>query len=101
MSVPVILRAEAEADIENIHIDLEQVRSGLGSRFAFEMRLVLERIESMPHLHGLVWNDVRAVRVKKFRYIVYYVVFADRIEVLAVMHGSRDSSAWQSRVGNS
>jgi hypothetical protein len=26
------------------------------------------------------------------------VVFADRVEVIAVMHGSRDASAWQSRI---
>ena len=32
MSLPVILRPEAEADIQKIHIDLEQVRAGLGTR---------------------------------------------------------------------
>jgi len=41
---------------------------------------------------------VRAARLRKFRYVVYYVVFADRVEVLGVLHGSRDGSVWQSRV---
>jgi plasmid stabilization system protein ParE len=59
---------------------------------------VLERIEAMPELYGLVWQDVRAARLKKFRQVVYYAVFPDRVEVLAVLHGSRDASAWQSRV---
>jgi plasmid stabilization system protein ParE len=45
-----------------------------------------------------VWQDVRAARLRKFRHVVYYVAFADRVEVLAVLHGSRDPSAWQSRV---
>jgi toxin ParE1/3/4 len=62
------------------------------------VREVLERIEAMPELYGVVWQDVRAARLRKFRYLVYYVVFADRVEVLAVMHASRDASAWQSRV---
>ena len=56
-----------------------------------------ERIESMPELYSQVWQDVRAARLRKFRHLVYYVVFADRVEVLAVMHGSRHASTWQSR----
>jgi plasmid stabilization system protein ParE len=59
---------------------------------------VLERIESMPEMYGRVWQDVRAARLRKFRYILYYVVFADRVEVLGVIHGSQDAGAWQSRV---
>jgi toxin ParE1/3/4 len=98
MSLPVILRPAADADIHRTHDELEQAQVGLGDRFVAGVREVLERSEAMPELYGLVWQDVRAVRLKKFRYVVYYVVFPDRVEVLAVLHGSRDASAWQSRV---
>ncbi len=98
MSLPVIVRPEAQADIQEIHDDLERVRAGLGMQFAARLREILERIEAMPELYGIVWQDVRAVRLKQFRYVVYYVVFPDRVEVLAVAHGSRDASSWQSRV---
>ena len=98
MSLPVILRPGAEADIQLIHDELERVRVGLGDRFVARVREVLERVEAMPEIYGLVWQDVRAARLRKFRHVVYYVVFADRVEVLAVLHGSRDASAWQSRV---
>jgi plasmid stabilization system protein ParE len=98
VSLPVILRPTADADVQAIHDELEQVQHGLGNRFVARVRDVLERIESMPGMYGVVWQDVRAARLKKFRYLVYYVVFADRVEVLAVMHGSRDAPAWQSRV---
>jgi len=98
VSLPVILRPSAEADIQAVHDDLEQSQAGLGDRFVARVREVLERIESMPEMYGLVWQDVRAARLRKFRHVVYYVVFADRVEVLAVMHGSRDASSWQSRV---
>jgi plasmid stabilization system protein ParE len=97
MSLPVILRPLAEADIEATHDELEQLQAGLGARFIARVRETLERIEAMPEMYGLVWQDVRAARLRKFRHVVYYVVFADRVEVLAVMHGSRDASAWQSR----
>lgn len=97
MSLPVILRDEAEADIQVARDQLEAVRVGLGSQILSRVREVLARIEKMPELHGKVWDDVRAARLKQFRYIVYFIVLADRIEALAVLHGARDSSAWQSR----
>lgn len=98
MSIPVLLRPLAEADVAEIFGDLEFVRAGLGKRFLARLREVLERIEWMPEMFGVVWNDVRAVRLRKFRYIVYYAVHADRVEVLAVLHSARDESVWQSRM---
>jgi plasmid stabilization system protein ParE len=98
VTLPVILRPQAEADIRAAHDVMEQAQAGLGARFATRVREVLERIESMPNMYGAIWQDVRAARLKRFRYVVYYVAFADRVEVLAVMHGSRDTPAWQSRL---
>jgi len=48
-------------------------------------------------MYGVVWEDVRAVKLRRFRYVVYYMVLKDRVEVLAVLHGSRDESSWKSR----
>jgi|ERR1019366_2742673 plasmid stabilization system protein ParE len=98
MSLPVILRPIAEADVVDIFGDLEAIRAGLGKRFITQLRDILERIELMPELYGLVWQDVRAVRLRKFRYVVFYIVRTDRVEVLAVLHSSRDASTWQSRI---
>lgn len=97
MSLPVILRHEAEVDIQGARDQLEAVRVGLGNQVLARVREVLARIEKMPEFHGKVWEDLRAARLKQFRYIVYFIVLEDRIEVLAVLHGARDPSAWQSR----
>lgn len=97
MSLPVILRHEAEVDIQGARDELEAVRVGLGNQVLARLREVLARIEKMPELHGKVWEDVRAARLKQFRYIVYFIVLADRVEVLAVLHSARDPLAWQSR----
>ena len=97
MSLPVILRHEAEVDVQEARDQLESVRVGLGTQVLARVREVLARIEKMPELHGKVWQDVRAARLKQFRYIVYFIVLADRVEVLAVLHGARDPSSWQSR----
>ena len=97
MSLPVILRHAAEVDIQEARDQLEAIRVGLGNQVLARVREVLARIEKMPELHGKVWQDVRAARLKQFRYIVYFIVLADRVEVLAVLHGARDPSSWQSR----
>ena len=96
MSLPVILRQEAEVDVQEARDQLEAVRVGLGTQVLARVREVLARIEKMPELHGKVWQDVRAARLKQFRSIVYFIVLADRVEVLAVLHGARDPSSWQS-----
>ena len=97
MSLPVILRHEAEVDIHEARDQLEAIRVGLGNQVLARVQEVLARIEKMPELHGTVWEDVRAARLKQFRYIVYFIVLADRVEVLAVLHSARDPSSWQSR----
>jgi toxin ParE1/3/4 len=98
VSLPVILRPAADADVLATHADLEFVRAGLGKRFVARVREVLERIEAMPEMYAAIWQDVRAARLRKFRHVVYYVVFGDRVEVLAVLHGSRDETAWKARL---
>jgi plasmid stabilization system protein ParE len=97
MTLPVILRPEAEADVGEIYQYLEEIRIGLGEQFSSRLRERLQQIESMPEMFGVVWRDVRAVRLRKFQYVVYYVVLAERVEVLAVIHGARHESSWRSR----
>lgn len=97
MSLPVILRPEAEADVQDACDQLEAVRAGLGKQFLARLRNVLLRVEEMPELHGKVWEDVRATRLKQFRYVVYFVVLPENVDVLGVLHSGRDPSTWQSR----
>lgn len=97
MSLPVVVRAAARVDIQDGRDWFEQQRAGLGREFVTEVLKVLERIEAMPQMYGLVWQQVRATGVKRFGYVVYYRVLADRVDVLAVTHGGREASEWQSR----
>jgi toxin ParE1/3/4 len=97
MSLPVVLRPEASRDAEEARDYLEGQRAGLGQAFLDRLNEELTRIGSMPQLYGVVWRNVRAARLRQFPFIVYYRVHDDRVEVLAVMHGGRRASTWQSR----
>lgn len=87
MNLRVIIRPEAEDDLRQAHEYLQESRPALATAFLIEFREALERIES-----------VRAARLKKLRYVIYHIVFADRVEISAVLHGSRDPTIWRSRV---
>lgn len=97
MSLPVVLRPEASRDAEEARDHLEAQRAGLGQAFLDRLNEAISQIGTMPHLYGVAWRNVRAARLRQFTYVVYYRVHDDRVEVLAVMHGSRDASAWQGR----
>src|SRR4051812_12780414 len=94
MSLPVILLPDAQRDVEEVR----DQRAGSGGAFLSRLRSALERIEATPELYGRVWQEVRAARLRRMPFVVYYRVLADRVEVVAVMRGSRDWSAWQGRV---
>jgi plasmid stabilization system protein ParE len=97
MSLPVVLRPEASQDVEEARDYLEVQQPGLGQTFLDRVNETLGNIGAMPEMYGVVWRNVRAARLRQFTYVVYYRVHADRVEVLAVMHGSRRASAWRSR----
>jgi plasmid stabilization system protein ParE len=61
------------------------------------LNAALVGIGERPELHGIVWRNVRARRLRQFTHVIYYRLGDDRVEVLAVVHGSRDASAWQAR----
>lgn len=88
MSLPVFLRPEAEADLREIYEYLDQF--GSSKKFSERLRQTLSRIENFPELYGIVWEDVRAVRLRKFMYVLYYIAFEDRVDVLAILHGARN-----------
>ena len=62
-----------------------------------EVQKVFDRIATNPLLHSTAFADIRKGVVRRFPYSVFYRPHADRVEVIAVFHGSRDPSFWQSR----
>ena len=97
MSLPVILRPEAQDDVAAARNWYEQQGAGLGDEFIEALDDVLANIAAAPEAHQVIGRDVRRAKLSRFPYAVYYRVLADRIEVLAVLHGRRDPGVWQSR----
>lgn len=98
MSLPVVLRAEAQTDFDEAFDWYEAQRTGLGIDFAAEVQRVFDRIAANPLLHGVVLQDVRKAVAHRFPYSIYYRVESTQVLVIAVFHGRRDPSIWQGRI---
>lgn len=98
MTLPVVLRAEAEAEFDGAFDWHETQRRGLGLAFTAEVQRVFDRIAANPLMHGTILADIRKAVVWRFPYCVFYRPHSDRVEVIAVFHTSRDPSIWQGRM---
>jgi toxin ParE1/3/4 len=97
MSLPIVFRFEASRDTEEAWDFYESKQAGLGQTFLNRLRETIESISTIPEMYAIVWRNVRAARIRKFKNVVYYRAHVDRVEVLAVIHGRRDASAWKNR----
>ena len=98
MILPILLEPEARQDIAQACDWYNRQRFGLGDEFLEFVAGFIERIRHRPESCEVVLRSVRRGKVERFPYVVYYRPCADCIQVLAVLHGSRDPRLWQERV---
>ena len=78
MSLPVIIRPDAQVDLLNARDWYDRQRPGLGDVFEEAVEAFLDRIKVLPQLYAVTLRDVRQGKVKKFPYVVYYRVLANQ-----------------------
>jgi plasmid stabilization system protein ParE len=93
----VVVRPEAEADLVEARSWYTRQRAGLADQFVDAVEEVLEQVRENPESHAQSLKNVRRATVRRFPYVVYYRLLDGRVEVLAVLHASRDPRAWQQR----
>jgi plasmid stabilization system protein ParE len=71
--------------------------TALRNRFLRELEATLARIASAPESYAKGERDVRAARLRRFPYVVHFRLSGKVVQVVAVMYGGRDSSAWHDR----
>ena len=97
MSLPVVLRDEAQAEFDEAFDFYESQRPGLGVTFAARVQEVFDLIGANPLSHAAVFADIRKAAVARFPYRVFYRVEAARVQVIAVLHTARDPAIWRDR----
>jgi plasmid stabilization system protein ParE len=91
-----VFRPQAESELLDARNWYEEQHPGLGRTFAQAVEDALTGIVQTPLAYPSVRGETRRALVRRFPYAVYYRVLPDQIVVLALMHGRRHPSWWQS-----
>lgn len=97
MSFRLVIRRDAEADLNDAYAWYEEQRIGLGEVFLDTVEAALTDIAANPKLHPVVHQEVRRALIRRFPFGIHYLVEDDAVVVLAVFHASRDPKHWQGR----
>ena len=98
MTFRLILRPEAEADLDGSILWYERRQDGLGARFLNEVNQLLNQIADTPLQFPQIEKDVRRGLLRHFLYGVYFTIDPVNVTVLAIIHLSRHPDTWRQRV---
>jgi len=93
----IIIRPEAESDIEDAYQWYEEQRKGLGENFLLCIEEALARVSRNPQIYSAIYIDVRRILIHRFPFGVFFIENEDFISVLAVLHARRDPKKWKLR----
>ncbi|MFN3193856.1 MAG: type II toxin-antitoxin system RelE/ParE family toxin [Aureliella sp.] len=97
MSYRLLIEPLAKADIVAARDWYFSQQVGLDVEFRDQLDEVLQRIQSNPLAFAKTYRDVRQAVLKRFPYVVSFVVRDDAVRVIAILHGHRDPALWKER----
>ncbi|UIE38868.1 type II toxin-antitoxin system RelE/ParE family toxin [Leptodesmis sichuanensis] len=98
MSYTLIIRPEAELDIQDTFEWYEAQSPGLGSEFVRAVDACLSSIGRNPLAYPLIYRQARRALIRRFPYGILYVFEQETIFVVACFHGKRNPKSWQQRL---
>ena len=97
MNYKLIVRPEAEAELEEAFLWYEQQVIGLGSQFLLVVDEAINSIQQNPFQYPVIYKDIRRALTHRFPYQVLFVNNNKKIAIIAVFHGMRNPIIWKSR----
>ena len=89
---------EAAQDVTDACDWYEDRLPGLGEDFLLSVDDAVNHIARNPLLSGLVYKSARKHKLRRFPFGVFYLIEADTILILAVIHLSRHPLRWKPRL---
>jgi plasmid stabilization system protein ParE len=93
-----LIRPEAQADLEEAALWYEAQRPGLGDTFSSSVSDLIDRVAINPLHFPVAIRPVRRGLLDRFPYAVYYVVEEGTVVIVAVVHQRRDPEVWRRRL---
>lgn len=97
MKPSILIRPEAEKEIEEAYRWYEKRSIGLGSEFLLCVEEGLENIRRNPDLYPVVHRNIKRLLIRKFPYGIFYFTKQNLIIIVAVFHGRRNPAYRRSR----
>ncbi len=97
MNYQIIIRPEAENDIEETFSWYEEQSIGLGMEFIRCMDAAIDLITRTPEIYQKVYKEVRRALIRRFPYGLFYLIENDKIIILALLHAKRDPQLMKER----
>ena len=85
-----VLRRVAEREFHDSIAWYENEREGLGQEFRATVEEYFQRIADNPEWFPEVRGEVRRAVVRRFPFVIHFLVETDRIVILSVFHTSRE-----------
>jgi plasmid stabilization system protein ParE len=98
MNYRLIIRPEAEFDLEDAFGWYESQYPGLGSEFVRAIDACISTIGRNPLAYRLIYQQARRALVRRFPYCLFYIVEEDTIFVIGCFHTKRNPNDWQARL---
>jgi len=97
MKYRLLVRPEAEVDIEESFNWYEDECPGLGHEFRYALRSTIDRIRINPNAFAVVHRHVRRAIVNRFPHAFFFFVKDEMVVVTACIHHKRDPKVWKRR----
>ena len=93
----ILVRPEAEADLDEAYRWYERQREGLGNDFLLCVEEGIAKIKHTPQLYPIVYKNIHRLLIRRFPYGIFYITKESSIILLAVFHARRDPRQWKPR----
>jgi plasmid stabilization system protein ParE len=93
----VVFTKAASVELTDAQDWYERESPGLGRRFRTEVDATVERLSVNPLQFSVIHKRVRRALLRRFPYMLFFVVDGERLWVIACFHASRDPRIWQQR----
>ena len=98
MTYKIIVRPEAEREIQNAFDWYEEQSEGLGAEFLHAADACLSGVQRSPEAYQVMHGEIRRALLRRFPYAPFYLPQENTIIVLACFHVKRSPADWQRRV---
>jgi toxin ParE1/3/4 len=91
--LPVKRHPLVPTDIQSAYDWYQAKQPGLGTEFIEDFRRAYYRLRRSPDFYSIRFFNVRRLNLERFPYGIFYVLKPDQIQMLGLLHASRDTES--------